>query len=119
MATANETRESYEQHIISKHGRPIAAVTLSNGGRAYVRRPKQEEYDEMQALSQTDDGEAKRVAFARYVMKCFAGALDGNGNEMTFDDVRNLEGPAFVAGGVLGGVVNRLAGSGERTTTFL
>jgi hypothetical protein len=111
------TKKEYEAALKSKYVH-VAAVPMSSGGTAYVRRPSQEEYDMLQAHSDAG-GEAVRQAFAKYVADCFVGALDSKDTELSWDEVRAKEGPAFCSGGHLGVAVNKLAGSGEVPTRLL
>jgi hypothetical protein len=108
-------REEYRARVKAAHAVPCAEVQMASGGYVYLRRPSAEEYDTFQSLAQ-GDGEEKRIAFARYVKACFVGAISAEGEELQFERVQELEGPAFVSGGACGHAVNRLSGAGERPT---
>lgn len=98
------------------HGK-LAAVTLSDGSRAILRRPTAEEHDLMLAMTSLPD--EKAAAFSRYVRACYVGRLVGetfSGPE-SLSEVLALEGPAIISG-AFGAAVNKLAGSGARQTDF-
>lgn len=105
------SKAEYEQGIKIKLGNARgSAVDLPNGGTAYVRCPTNEEYLQQQTID-SDQLDIWVPAYKAYVAKCFLGACDANGADMTYDDVMTVAGPAFVVGGPLGLAVNRLAGS--------
>lgn len=109
-------REEYEKTLQEKHATSrIARVAMPLGAFAYVREPTPDEYMHLQSL----DDETRRIEFRAYVKGCFVGAIDADGNVLSFDDVQKRAGVAFVAGGALGNAVNKLAGVGEAPTTFL
>lgn len=114
------TREDFETALRKAHGNVrMARVAMRSGGGAYVRRPTVDEYEALQIALDGSEGAAKQRAYGDYVKACFLGALDASGNEVSYDGVASLEGPAFVLGGGLGLAVNALAGSGAPQTTFL
>lgn len=109
--------DAYQATLRARVTGPIAWVPLRTGGRAYVRQPTPAEHDAM--LIAQDDAAARPIAFAQYVRGCFLGACDGDGRDLSFGELEALEGPAFIRGGALGHAVNKLAGSEERSITFL
>lgn len=113
--------KEYQAKIRAEVNGPVAAVGIAGGtGRAFFRRPTQDEWDEWLLLS-ADGGSAQRTAYARLVSGCFLGAWTPHTlDNLTFDQVVTLEGPAFIgADSGAGGAVNKLAGAGVRDTEFL
>lgn len=108
------SRQEFELKLKSEH-KYLGYVVLENGQYVYFRRPTQEEYDTFQTLS-LNGGASQRIAFHRYVTACFVGVWPG---EDTFDSILEREGPAAIAGGSFGSLVNRLAGNKEHESGLL
>lgn len=90
-------------------------------GYAYVRQPTLEEYHTMR-LGRDGEGagvESKLMSYSAYVRACFLGAINGAGARVSYDQLRDAEGPAYVASGALGYAVNDLAGENECETVDL
>ena len=115
----SEEKSKFESGLIGKYGAGcVASIPVKNGA-AYFRQPTAEEWEEMQALRENPDGTTNRQAYYRLIQKCFAGAWVNDAlSSDTLEAIAAKEGPAFM-GGPAGSVVNKLAGTGERQTTFL
>lgn len=114
-----EAIATYEAQLLSKHtGTRKGAIALKGGGQAYLRAPSHAEFMFLQ--SQTDAPHDIYVpAFAKYVQDCFLGACDGEGNPISYEQIREAEGPAFVTTGPFGEMVNRLSGQRKVVTREL
>lgn len=111
--------EKFEEGIKAKLGVVRgSAVALPGGGFAYVRTPTPIEFMNLQSHSDADH-DVYVPMFAQYVKGCFVGACDANGAELSYEQVRDLAGPAFVVSGPLGIAVNKLAGANKVITRDL
>lgn len=107
----------YEKGLKERNPGRLAKVPLTGPGYAYFRAPTNGEWDELSTLG-AEGGEQRQIAFRRLVAQCFVGAyIDGTGAIDAWDTVLGLEGPGF-SNGAAGTAVNKLAGLGERPTTY-
>jgi hypothetical protein len=107
----------YEQLLKAKHSGRLAKVPLTGPGYAYFRAPTNSEWDELSTLG-AEGGEQRQIAFRRLVVQCFIGAFTPvPGAIESWDTILGLEGPGF-PNGAAGTAVNKLAGLGERPTTY-